>query len=51
MEGAEGDGHDLLGATSSGPSLGRLIPLRCGHNNSYGDAERRMLLEHLTLEG
>eukprot|EP00752_Nemacystus_decipiens_P002959 g2749.t2 len=35
----------------AGPSLGRVLPLHCGHNNAYGDAERRMLLEHLALQG
>ncbi|CAN0404129.1 unnamed protein product [Ectocarpus sp. 12 AP-2014] len=59
-----GDGSQLLGgrvASSSSPasavvgdgglSLGRVLPLHCGHNNSYSDGERRMLLEHLALEG
>lgn len=42
------DRDDLL---DNGPSLGRLLPLHCGHNNAYSDGERRMLLEHLALEG
>lgn len=56
-----GDGRDdLLGnvsssspSSSSGPDpiLGRLLPLRCGHNMAYDESERRMLLEHLALEG
>ncbi|CAN0155003.1 unnamed protein product [Scytosiphon promiscuus] len=33
------------------PFLGRILPLHCGHNNSYSDSERRMLLEHLALQG
>eukprot|EP00903_Cladosiphon_okamuranus_P007648 g7416.t2 len=47
---AVGDGGSgsIVGA---GPSLGKLLPLHCGHNNAYGDAERRMLLEHLALQG
>lgn len=56
-----GDGRDdLLGGVPSssspscsgpGPVLGRLLPLRCGHNMAYNESERRMLLEHLALEG
>lgn len=67
VELVEGDGHELLGAgvtgssSSSpavvagggggGPSLGRVLPLHCGHNNAYGESERRMLLEHLAVQG
>ncbi|CAN0393863.1 unnamed protein product [Hapterophycus canaliculatus] len=39
------------GGGGDGPSLGRILPLHCGHNNSYSDSERRMLLEHLALQG
>ncbi|CAN0179894.1 unnamed protein product [Scytosiphon promiscuus] len=39
------------GGDGGGPSLGRILPLHCGHNNSYSDSERRMLLEHLALQG
>ncbi|CAM9789499.1 unnamed protein product [Ectocarpus fasciculatus] len=45
--GGEGGGSGGGG----GLSLGRVLPLHCGHNNSYSDGERRMLLEHLALEG
>lgn len=38
-------------ASAPGPSLGKLLPLHCGHNNAYSEGERRMLLEHLALEG
>lgn len=47
----------LLGGTAASevlaaePCLGRLLPLRCGHNNVYRDNERQMLLEHLAQEG
>ena len=57
-----GDGRDdLLAAAPSSPSspsssgaghlVGKVLSLRCGHNNLYSESERRMLLEHLALEG
>ncbi|CAM9904314.1 unnamed protein product, partial [Ectocarpus sp. 8 AP-2014] len=46
-----GGGSSESGGGDGGLSLGRVLPLHCGHNNSYSDGERRMLLEHLALEG
>lgn len=46
--GAGAGGADGAGG---GPYLGRVLALHCGHNNAYADGERRMLLEHLALQG
>lgn len=48
---AAGGGGGGGSASGAGPSLGRVLPLHCGHNNAYGNAERRMLLEHLAQQG
>ena len=50
-QGVASAGHSGAIHPQAKAQLGSLVPLHCGHNNSFADNERQMLIHHLNNVG